>query len=123
MGTLILDLCSEDPGCSYWTFVYNFHFGYFNCTLLSSCDERKVYAYPNKTSSGEKVCDIDSDSEKRRKCQPACKAHAPFCHGRCLFFGRACLFAPCSASPFRKAFNNKKHFNFDICRNSFPPLP
>ena len=94
--------CSKDHRCAYWTFVSNFQTKNFNCTLLSSCKERKVYAYPDKTSSGDRECIPEKEEkEKRRKCRPACKGHAPFCHGRCYFF-RLCLYGPCSPNPFRE---------------------
>ena len=31
-----------------------------------------------------------------------CKAHRPYCHGRCVFAGRSCMFHPCSSSPYRE---------------------
>ena len=80
----------------------NFQTENFNCTLLSSCEERKVYAYPDKTSSGDRECIPDSGEEKRRKCLPACKGRkGPYCHGRCYYF-LGCFFGPCSSNPIRE---------------------
>ena len=31
-----------------------------------------------------------------------CKSHRPYCHGRCVFAGRRCMFHPCSSSPYRE---------------------
>ena len=38
--------------------------------------------------------------EGRRKCYPACKGGAGFCHGRCVFFGMGCVQGKCSRSPY-----------------------
>ena len=42
------------------------------------------------------------DPFKRRKCLPGCRRHAPYCHGRCVYGGRACFFHPDSRSPYRE---------------------
>ena len=80
--------------------MFNFQSQHFKCTLLSSCEESKVYSYPNKTISGDKQC--EPESFKRRKCLPGCQPQAPYCHGRCVYGGRACFFSPCSRSPYRE---------------------
>ena len=74
----------------------------FNCTLLSSCDERKVYSYPAKTSSGDKQCQPNLETEKRRPCRPACPIRAQYCHGRCYYFGKGCYHGVCSRRPYRE---------------------
>ena len=61
-----------------------------------------MYSYPAKTSSGGRFCQPEEEDPKRRRCQPACGSHAPYCHGRCVYFGKACYFAPCSLSPYRE---------------------
>ena len=38
---------------------------------------------------------------RRRPCRPACPKSKQYCAGRCVFFGKACLFAPCMSSPYR----------------------
>merc|ERR1712038_736416 len=38
--------------------------------------------------------------QARRKCYPACKGGAGFCHGRCVFFGMGCVQGKCSRSPY-----------------------
>ena len=93
-------LCGQHEECSHWTFVYNFLSSKFLCTLLSSCEERRTYTYPDKTVSGDKSC--QPESLKRRKCLPGCSNYAPYCHGRCVYGGRGCFFAPCSRSPYRE---------------------
>ena len=80
--------------------MFNFQSQHFNCSLLSSCEERKVYSYPDKTVSGGRDC--QPESFKRRKCLPGCSNRAPYCHGRCVYGGRGCFFAPCSRSPYRE---------------------
>ena len=74
----------------------------FNCSLLSSCHHQLVgnSSYPVVTNSGTRFC--LPDPFKRRKCLPGCRGHAPYCHGRCVYGGRACLFHPCSRSPYRE---------------------
>merc|ERR1719410_2145907 len=41
-------LCGQDGQCSHWTFIYNYLSvpEIFNCTLLSSCEERRSYSFP-----------------------------------------------------------------------------
>ena len=92
-------LCLENSACSHWTFISNYN-NYFNCTLTSSCEERKMFLYPSKTTSGNRICQPDLSEERRRRCN-ACNTFTPFCHGRC-YFQRICLFAACSRSPFRE---------------------
>ena len=93
-------MCGQHDECSHWTFVFNYLSELFKCTLLSSCEERRSYSYPDKTISGGKDC--QPVSEKRRKCRPGCSNYAPYCHGRCVYGGRGCFFAPCSRSPYRE---------------------
>ena len=38
---------------------------------------------------------------RRRPCTPACPKRKKYCAGRCVFAGKACLFAPCMSSPYR----------------------
>ena len=92
--------------CSYWQ---SSHHSYedtipsrvFNCSLLSSCHPASSSeAYPLVTNSGNRFC--MPDPFKRRKCLPGCRRHAPYCHGRCVYGGRACFFHPCSRSPYRE---------------------
>ena len=66
-----------------------------SCRPLSS-----ISAYPVVTNSGDRFC--LPDPFKRRKCRPGCSSHAPYCHGRCVYGGRACFFHPCSRSPYRE---------------------
>ena len=93
-------LCGQHEECSHWTFVFNYLSELFKCTLLSSCEERRTYTYPDKTVSGDKSC--QPESLKRRKCLPGCSNYAPYCHGRCVYGGRGCFFAPCSRNPYRE---------------------
>ena len=77
------------------------------CHLLSSCVKNRVASYPKSTHSGNRECLetdlLESSSDKRIPCRPSCQAHAPFCHGRCVFGGRGCFFHPCSKRPFRES--------------------
>ena len=74
------------------------------CSLLSSCPKHSLAATA-ATRSGHRDClrsELEVTTSTRRwRCEPACRGHAPFCHGRCVFGGRACFFHPCSRSPYR----------------------
>ena len=98
---LLLASCHEDNYCFYWTFEEDFHSQVFTCSLMSSCEKHAVPTYPVLTSSGDRSC--VPESYRRRKCSPACNGDRPYCHGRCVFFGKACLFHPCSSVPFRSS--------------------
>ena len=66
---------------------------------MTTCEKRQVPTYPVLTSSGGRDC--LPEPYKRRKCAPACKKGSPYCHGRCVYGGRACFFHPCSKTPYR----------------------
>ena len=101
-----LGLCHNNIFCSHWqsshyTFEEDISERIFNCSLLTSCRPlSSISAYPVVTNSGDRFC--LPDPFKRRKCRPGCSSHAPYCHGRCVYGGRACFFHPCSRSPYRE---------------------
>ena len=72
----------------------------YTCLLLYDCVPTQNTDNSKVVKSGERTC--QPDEEKRGKCEPACCPNAPFCHGRCVFGGRACMFHPCSQSPHRE---------------------
>ena len=94
-------LCHGNLECSAWTFEEHLETQTYDCSLLTSCQPKyNISSYPTITNSGLKTC--QPEAFKRRKCTPACPSDRKFCHGRCLYGGRACYFAPCSRSPYRE---------------------
>ena len=99
-------MCHNNIFCSHWQSSHHSFEEYvpsriFNCSLLSTCQPRSSNeTYPIVTNSGDRFC--LPDPFKRRKCRPGCSSHAPYCHGRCVYGGRACFFHPCSRSPYRE---------------------
>ena len=102
--------CSEHKQCEYWTYEQDVSTLEKSCTLLSSCEKHSVDRSSSSlqmTHSGNRDCletamlPPSTDFDRRVKCSPACKPHAPYCHGRCVFGGRGCFFHPCSPSPYR----------------------
>ena len=93
--------------CSHWqsshhTFEEDVQRRLFHCSLLSSCYQQHLgnTTFPIITNSGSRIC--LPDPFKRRPCSPACGTQRRFCHGRCVYGGSACLFGPCTASPYRE---------------------
>ena len=103
-----VELCSQNFLCSFWQSSHRSfqdddyqEVRVFTCSLLFSCKARSTSSsYPIVTNSGDRFC--LPDPFKRVPCRPACPARRKYCHGRCVYGGKACFFGPCSCSPYRE---------------------
>ena len=103
-------MCSKIFFCSHWqqTFYQSLQENenngsqVFNCSLLSSCNHQYIdnTTLGVFTNTGTRFCLLDP--YKRVPCTPACSRYRKFCHGRCVYGGMRCLFAPCSRLPYRE---------------------